>query len=82
MDERTQTAKLSALWLLHGRACTKLLRAHGEESHAVNFDAALDQIMQILAADVGKRELVEAMDWATEELWDCGPIEDVCPSRH
>lgn len=82
MDERMQSAKLSALWLLHGRACAKLLRAHGEDKHAINFDAALDQIMQILAADVGKRQLVEAMDWATEELWDCGPAEHVGSIRH
>ena len=73
MHDRTQSAKLSALWILHGRACVRLLRAHGQEDHAVNFDAALDQITEILAADVGKQTLVDAMDWATDELWECGP---------
>jgi hypothetical protein len=34
-------ARMAALWILHGTACVKLLKAHGRMLHAENFEAAL-----------------------------------------
>ena len=62
-------ARVAALWMLHGKACVKLLQAHGRTDHAGNMDAALSQIRDILAAELGAEALAEALDWATEQTW-------------
>lgn len=66
---RTQSAKLIALWILHGLACARLLRAHGRIEQAHNFEAALDELKEILAGELGREQLTQAMDWASAELW-------------
>ncbi|MDJ0948710.1 MAG: hypothetical protein QNJ94_07300 [Alphaproteobacteria bacterium] len=69
----TQSARIVALWIMHGMACAKLLREHGRRDHASNFETALDELRDILADQVGRDELSRALDWATSELWDDQP---------
>jgi hypothetical protein len=70
--DATAHAKLAALWILHGRASADLLRAHARVGHAANLDAALDELIEIVAARVGRRQLARALDWASDELWGAG----------
>jgi len=62
-------ARVAALWILHGGACVKLLRAHGRAGHAENFQAALGEVAEIVANRVGRDTLNAAMDWASSQLW-------------
>lgn len=67
-DQRTE-ARLAAMWILNVASCVKLLRAHGRAAHAANFEAALDELVEIVAADVGRERLTEAMNWITDRTW-------------
>jgi propanediol dehydratase small subunit len=64
--------RIAALWIVHGRACADLLRTHGRHRHAQNFEEAIAEITEIIAREVGRERLSEAMDWATENLWPNG----------
>lgn len=75
MKDRQRDARVAALWILHGGACAKLLRAHGRDNHAENFEAALGQVAEIVADQVGRDTLTEAMDWASNQLWGSPDIE-------
>jgi hypothetical protein len=61
--------KVAALWFVHGRSCANLLRAHGQTRHADNHDAAMDALLDILAGELGRAELAEAIDWVSENMW-------------
>lgn len=65
-----QTAKLVALWIMHGLACARLLREHGRGEHALNFETALEELKEIMASEVGRDELSRAIEWASAELWE------------
>lgn len=69
MSDREHDARVAALWILHGGACVKLLRAHGREGHAENFEAALRAVAEIVAGQVGRETLSAAMDWASDQMW-------------
>ncbi|HYB10689.1 MAG TPA: hypothetical protein VEJ16_13550 [Alphaproteobacteria bacterium] len=69
MNDREHDARVAALWILHGGACVKLLRAHGRYDHAENFEDALNEVASIVADEVGEDTLSAAMDWASDQLW-------------
>ncbi len=55
--------------MLHGNACVKLLRAHGRTGHADSFAAALREVADIVAGELGLDTLTAAMDWASNQIW-------------
>ena len=69
MTDREHDARVAALWILHGNACVKLLRAHGRAGHAESFAQALHEVAEIVAQEVGREILIAAMDWASSQLW-------------
>ena len=69
MRTREQDARMAALWMLHGNACVKLLRAHGRAGHAESFAKALHEVAEIVAQEVSRDILSAAMDWASSQLW-------------
>lgn len=68
MIPQDYNARMAALWIMHGTACIKLLRAHGRALHADNFEAALREFVDIIADEVGRDTLTEAMDWAAGQI--------------
>lgn len=72
MTNKTLDPRIAALWLVHGRACADLLRAHGRDGHAEHYEQAMAAVMDILAAEVGRKRLTAAIDWVSDELWS-GP---------
>ena len=74
-DERTRSARLAAIWMLHGAACARLLRAHGRNDTADNMDEALSEVQDILSVELGTEELSDALDWATAQLWESDNID-------
>jgi hypothetical protein len=63
-------ARVAALWMVHGAALSKLLRAHGRSEHADNLEAALGVVSDIVAGSVGRPALAHALDWVSDQLWD------------
>jgi len=77
-----QSAKLIALWIMHGMACARLLRELGRGEHALNFEAALEELKEIMAGEVGRDELSRAIEWASEELWESEVAAGCSRLRH
>ena len=82
LEGQTNNARLAALWMVHGSALVRLLRAHGRNDHASNLNAALEEITEILGASVGRATLSEAMDWASDQIWNDAPDEGPPPLRN
>ena len=61
-----------ALWLVHGASLVRLLAAHGQDAHAANLRAALDEAARILAAGTEPGVFSEAMSEAADQLWEAG----------
>lgn len=68
VGQEHNNARMAALWIMHGTACVKLLKANGRELHADNFEAALREFVDIIADEVGRDNLSEAMDWAAAQV--------------
>lgn len=68
MTGQDYNARMAALWIMHGTACVRLLKAHGRKLHAENFEAALREYVDIIADEVGRDTLTEAMDWAAGQV--------------
>jgi hypothetical protein len=68
IEREDNNARMAALWIMHGTACVKLLKAHGRSLHAENFEAALREFVDIIADEVGRENLSAAMDWAATQV--------------
>jgi hypothetical protein len=75
-------ARVAALWMVHGAALTRLLRAHGRGDHADNLEAALGEVSDIVAGAIGRPALAHAMDWASAQLWDQPGVSGGTTARH
>lgn len=82
MTDTTRSARVAALWMVHGSTLSQLLRAHGRETHAANLDAALGEVATIVSAEIGRPALVEAIDWVSDQLWDQPGICAPSAARH
>ena len=69
--ELQRAARVAALSLLNARSCGELLRDSGEDRHALNWDAAIDALSEILVRSIGRERLADALDWASDEYWCC-----------
>ena len=80
MDYATQTARVTALWMVHGNSLANLLRRHGRGGHADNLDAALGQVAEIMSGEIGRDTLTQAMDWASDQVWspEAAPAPNGC----
>jgi len=67
--DQTYHARVAALSMAHGAALVKLLRAHGRDVHAANVEAALHDLDAIVAREVGRLALGEAMSWVANHSW-------------
>ena len=82
VTDRINQARIAAIWMVHGAALAKLLRANARARHARNLEAALEEAAAIIAEEVGKADLSAAMDWVTEQTWGHGGIAAPGGSRH
>ena len=80
--DQTHHARVAALSIAHGSALVKLLRAHGRDAHADNVEAALNEFVEIVSMQVGQPILTQAMNWVSDEAWDCAAIDPVEAARH
>ncbi len=69
VEDQTHYAKIAALSIAHGSALVKLLRAHGQDTHAANVEAALDEFVEIVSNEVGQRILTQAMNRVSDAAW-------------
>jgi hypothetical protein len=82
MNDREEEARVHALWILHSAACAKLLRSKGRNWQADAFEAALSELTEIIAGEMGRKRLEAAMNWAAGQASKSGAEYDPIPSRH
>ena len=82
MTNPIRQARVAALWMVHGAALSRLLRANGRDDHADNLDAALGEVADIVADSVGHPALSHALDWVNEQLWSYSGITGGSTARH
>lgn len=82
MTDPIRQARVAALWMVHGSALSRLLRAHGRGDHADNLDAALCEVSDIVAGAIGEPVFAHAMDWVSDQLWDQPGISGGTTARH
>ena len=82
MSDKSLDPRIAALWIVHGRACADLLRANGRQHHAENYEAAMDELMRILAAEIGRARLASALDWVSDRLWSDRASAETLPIKH
>lgn len=69
MDYATHTARVTALWMVHGNSLAGLLRRHGRGGHADNLNAALGEVAEIICGEIGRDTMTQAMVWASDQVW-------------
>lgn len=69
VEDQTHYAKVAALSIAHGSALVKLLRAHGQDRHAGNVEAALEEFVEIVSKQVGPQILTQAMNLVSDATW-------------
>ena len=68
IDQELARARVAALNVLHGRAGARFLAAHGRYEHAGALDAALDEMADLLRAQIGEPLFSAALAWAARHL--------------
>lgn len=68
MQNHVYQARAAAFWMAHAACLARLLRAHGQELHAINLEAAMNEVAEIVARQVGRQTLAQAMGWASSRL--------------
>ncbi|MEM7224989.1 MAG: hypothetical protein AAF495_18570 [Pseudomonadota bacterium] len=68
LQDKTHQARIAALSLAQCNSVVTLLRAHGQDGHADGMEAALNMVMTIVAEELGRDTLSQAIAWASDEL--------------
>ena len=71
VDAAERLARIAALGMMHLAASQQLLEARGHRDHGANIAAALKVLTDIVAEEIGGDRLSQAIDWASNEMWDC-----------
>jgi hypothetical protein len=81
-EEKTHQARVVALSLAQCTAMVNLLRAHHQNDHAENIEAAMSVIVNLVSDTLGKDTLSQAMDWVCEEIDDGAELPDLAFVTH
>ncbi len=80
--DKTYQARVAALSIAQCATTVNLLRAHDQDEHADNVEAAIGMVTAIISNELGRDTLSRAMKWACDKT-KAGPelFETVTP-RH
>lgn len=82
MKDRTYQARVAALSIAQCTTVANLLRAHGQNEHAENVQAALSRVIAILSNELGRDTLAQAMDWVSEQREDGAELPESVKALH
>lgn len=82
MNGGMDRARIAAIWMVQGAVLARLLRAHGQETHASQLEAALNEVARIISGEVDRESLSQAMSFVTNQMWGCESAEDDGRTRH
>ena len=82
MEDKTYQARVAALSLAQCNTVVTLLRAHGQDEQADNMAAAISVVVSIVAKELGRETLANAMSWASEEIGHANGLSHLMATQH
>ena len=82
LQDKTHQARITALSLAQCNSVITLLRAHGQTLHADGMEAALNMVVTIVAKELGRDTLSQAITWAADELGNDAALRDLASQPH
>ena len=82
MKDKTYQARVAALSLSQCTTVVNLLRAHEQDVHAENMEAAINVVVSLVAKELGRETLAQAMSWASDELGGSAELSQLVTTPH
>lgn len=82
MTDKTYEARVAALSLAQCTSVANLLRAHGQDGHADSMEAAMNVVVNLIADELGRDTLAEAMSWVSDELGGRAELSHLVSTHH
>ena len=67
MKDETYQARIAALSIIQCTTVVKFLRAHDQNEHAENVEAAIGVVAAIFSVELGRETLAQAIEWASDK---------------
>ena len=67
MTDKTYQARIAALSMIQCTTVVNYLRAHDQNEHAENVEAAIGVVAAIFSDELGREILAQAIKWASDE---------------
>ena len=82
MTDKTYQARVAALSLSQCTTVVNLLRAHGQDAHAENMEAAINVVASLISNELGRDTLAQAMSWVSDELGGSSELSQIVTTPH
>ncbi len=82
MKDKTYQARVAALSLSQCTTVVNLLRAHQQEVHAENMEAAINVVASLISNELGRDTLAQAMSWVSDELGGSSELSQIVTTPH
>ncbi len=82
MKDKTYQARVAALSLSQCTTVVNLLRAHEQDVHADNMEAAINVVASLISKELGRETLAQAMSWASDELGGSAELSQLVTTPH
>ena len=70
MKDETYQARVAALSIAQCTTVVNFLRAHDQDEHAENVEAAINAVIAIISDELGRDALAQAMQWVSDQAGD------------
>lgn len=67
LKDKTCQARIAALSIIQFTTVVNYLRAHDQNEHAENVEAAIGVVAAIFSDELGRETLAQAIKWASDE---------------
>ncbi len=82
MKDKAYQARVAALSIAQCTTVVNLLRARGQDAHANNVEAAMNVVVSLVANELGRETLAQAMSWVSDELGDSTELSQLKTTTH
>ncbi len=82
MKDKIYQARVAALSLSQCMTVVNLLRAHGQDEHADNMEAAINVVASLISNELGRDTLARAMSWVSDELGGSAELSQLVTTPH
>jgi hypothetical protein len=82
LKDQTYQARVAALSIVQSMTVVNLLRAHGQDEHAENVEAAISTVVAIVSNALGRDTLSQAMRWASDKTGTDIELFEPTAARH